>query len=402
MDFRLLGPFEVHDGDDAMPIGAFRQRAVLALLAIYAGQVLSSDRIIDEIWAGSPPPSALKTLHAYISRLRRALHTSADNEATRGVLLSRNPGYVLTVDDSQIDAVRFERMVAEASSALGSGRPHAAADGIREAMSLWRGTALADFAYEPFAAPESQRLMERRIEAVELRIDADLALARHTSLVAELEALVAEYPMRERLWAQLMTALYRCGRQADALAAYGRVRHALIEELGIEPGPELRLLERQVLEQSSQLAWQPVSRESIGNLTGSRPKTNRSSGTQDPAINEAALVDRRTVVDLLPFVGRDAQLNRLGNIVFDTASEGVPQLVFLMGEAGCGKTRLLDEFEGSRREQRRSDPNGFGRARELPPVRTVRRNGPRSARRDRDRDARTGGPPSCRSHLAVA
>ncbi len=327
------------------PSGHLANAAVLALLAIYPGQVLSSDRIIDEIWAGSPPPSALKTLHAYVSRLRRALQASVDNDPIGELLLSRNPGYVLAINDSQIDAVRFERMVADASSALGSGQPDAAADGIREAMSLWRGTALADFAYEPFAATESQRLMERRIEAVELRIDADLALARHTSLVAELEGLVAEYPMRERLWAQLMTALYRCGRQADALGAYGRVRHALIEELGIEPGPELRLLERQVLEQSDQLAWQPVSRESTGSVATPLPRASGVAGSQDPAINGTVLVTPRTGADVLPFVGRDTQLDRLAEIVSEAPIEGIPRLAFVMGEAGCGKSRLLDEFK---------------------------------------------------------
>ena len=170
MDFRVLGPFEVLDGDDAVSVGAFRQRAVLALLTIHAGQALSTDRIIEEIWAGSPPPSALKTLHAYVSRLRRVLHPSKATEGGAEILLSRNPGYVLAIDESQIDAVRFERMVDDATTALRMGRAESAAGTIRDAMGLWRGTALADFAYESFAANESQRLMERRIEAIELRV----------------------------------------------------------------------------------------------------------------------------------------------------------------------------------------------------------------------------------------
>ena len=217
MDFRLLGPFEVHDGDGPIPIGASRQRGSFGV----AGHLSRSSTVVGpnhrrDLGRFTAPFCPQDVARVRLA-LRRALQASVDNDPIGELLLSRNPGYVLAINDSQIDAVRFERMVADASSALGSGQPEdVAADGIREAMSLWRGTALADFAYEPFAATESQRLMERRIEAVELRIDADLALARSTSLVAELEGLVAEYPMRGRLWAQLdyrslpMRATSRC------------------------------------------------------------------------------------------------------------------------------------------------------------------------------------------------
>jgi DNA-binding SARP family transcriptional activator/uncharacterized protein YqgV (UPF0045/DUF77 family) len=342
LDFRVLGPFEVLDVGDALPIGAFRQRAVLALLVIHAREVISTDRIIDELWSGSPPPSALKTLHAYVSRLRSVLHRSAATNADSELLLTRHGGYVLDVDEAQIDSVRFERMVADAAEALQSGRPQTAADGLRDALSLWRGTALADFVYEPFAAHESQRLMERRIQAVELRVDADLALARHASVTAELEGLVGEHPTREKLWAQLMTALYRSGRQADSLAAYGRVRRLLVEQLGIEPGPELRRLERLVLEQSAELAWQPArnpegegvvesSRRLLADLPGAIPGKLESRPT-------------RGTSDRLPLVGRDAHLRLLADLVRRAGPDEPAQLVTVLGEAGCGKTRLLSEF----------------------------------------------------------
>lgn len=228
---------------------------------------------------------------------------------------------------------------------MADGRPQAAADQLRTAIGLWHGTAYADFAYEPFAAAESQRLMEQRVQATELRVDADLALARHATVVGELEGLVSEHPMRERFWAQLMTALYRCGRQADALAAYSRVRRALIEELGIEPGPDLRRLERLVLEQSSELDWQPsgtewaaatATRDAPGS-GGAPPTAHRSLGPVEVAASPAPL-------RLLPLVGRNGQLDRLLDVLGAARPGTMPQLVLVRGESGCGKTRLLGEL----------------------------------------------------------
>ncbi len=346
MYFRLLGPFEVHDGEVPVPIGAYRQRAVLALLAIHAGQVLSPDRIIDEIWSGSPPPSALKTLHAYVSRLRKALDGRVGHG--RDLLMSRHSGYVLAIDGARIDAVCFERVVDESSQALSDSRPEEAAARLREALGLWRGPPLADFTYETFAANESHRLTERRFEAVELRIEADLALARHSALVAELEGLVAEHPTRERLWAQLMTALYRSGRQADALGAYGRVRHALVEELGLEPGPELRRLEQQVLEQSADLAWRPVGRREGRER---RPDAATGAGlvpddaaVDSPHSGHRGRPPRHPALDLMPLVGRQTHLRRFDDLLAGAGPDRVPDLVLVTGEPGIGKSRLLAEF----------------------------------------------------------
>ncbi len=339
MEFRVLGPFEVRDdGDEVLPIGAFRQRAVLALLTIHAGQVLSTDRIIDELWAGSPPPAALKTLHAYVSRLRRVVGAAGAETIVRSY-----PGYLLAVDAGQIDAARFEQMISDASEALRQQRPADAAEMARHALGLWRGAALADFAGEPFAVAECQRLEERRLESLELRIDADLALGRHSAVVSELESLVADHPLRERLWEQLMTALYRSGRQADALTAYGRVRTLLVDELGIEPGPGLRSLEHQVLEQSPELVWQPEPTDQLRSHPED-PRPVRSPANLGPhGAGRQPPAGRSTAVQLLPLVGRDEHIAKLTALVQGTSEQDTPQLVLVTGEAGCGKTRLLAE-----------------------------------------------------------
>jgi DNA-binding SARP family transcriptional activator len=273
VDIHLLGPFEVANRDRALPLGGRRQRAVLALLAIHAGEVLSTHRIADDIWAGDPPPSAVQTVHTYISRLRSVLRASCVDPSVNEIITSCESGYVLRAQQDWIDAIRFEQAVAEASTAFGTHRLELATERIQKALSIWRGVALADFVYEPFAAGESQRLGERKLEAIELRIDIDLSLGRHAPNVAALEGLTAEHPVREHFWAQLMTALYRCGRQADALSAYGKVRRTLIEELGLEPGPELRRLEHMVLEQSDELTWRPPRGEPSVLSSKRTPKT---------------------------------------------------------------------------------------------------------------------------------
>jgi DNA-binding SARP family transcriptional activator/tetratricopeptide (TPR) repeat protein len=329
VELKLLGPFEAHDDRGALPIGTLRQRAVLALLTIHVGRTLATERIIDEIWAGTPPPTAVKTLQAYISRLRRVLHGTT-GEGRGPVLLSRPQGYVLDVDPSAVDSVRFECMADVGAELVLDQRHEEAAARLRAALEIWRGPALVDFVYEPFAGAEAGRLTERRLEAIELRIDADLALARHGAVTAELEALVLEHPLRERLWAQLMTALYRSGRQADALSAYGRIRAALVDELGIDPGPELRTLERQVLEQDPALAWRPPRWSS-----GPSRAEGRSSGAGD---------EEPAGAGSLPLVGRGRHLEVLTESVATAGGGGPPRLVVLMGEAGCGKTRLLAEL----------------------------------------------------------
>jgi DNA-binding SARP family transcriptional activator len=235
VEYRILGPLEVVDGDRRLPLGGPRQRAVLAVLLLHANEVVSADAIIDRLWGGEPPPTAAKVLQVQIWRLRKALGREA--------LITRPPGYMLQVGPDELDLARFERLVEEAQAA----EPGPAAAKLREALALWRGSALGDLTYESFLAAEIARFEELRVVAVEERVEAELALGRHGELVPDLEALTAEHPYRERLHGQLMLALYRSGRQADALGRFQEVRRLLDEELGLEPGEQLKLLQKAIL-----------------------------------------------------------------------------------------------------------------------------------------------------------
>lgn len=233
------------DGDRSLALGGHQQRVVLAVLLLRRGEVVSRDRLIDELWGERAPASAVKTVQTYVSNLRKALGN--------GLLLTRGHGYLLQLVPGQVDADRVEALVREGRDALETGDPRRASERLREALALWRDPAWVDFAYEPFAQAEIARLQEERVAALEDRIDADLALGRHTVLVGELEALVREHPLRERLQAQLMLALYRSGRQTEALERYRQARGALADELGIEPGRELQDLEQAILAQDPEL-----------------------------------------------------------------------------------------------------------------------------------------------------
>jgi DNA-binding SARP family transcriptional activator len=241
MKFRILGPLEVWDEGGEVSVGGRRLRALLAVLLLYPNEVVPADRLIDELWAEDAPDRAAASLRVNVSRLRKAL--------PQDVLTFRSPGYVIRVEPDDLDLHRFERLVDEARALRARGLPAEAAERLRDALSLWRGPALADFAYESFAQTAIARLEEIKLAAVELRIDADLALGRHDGLIGELEALVAAQPLRERLRRYLMTALYRSGRQAEALDVYKDARRALVDELGIEPSPELQELEGAILRQ---------------------------------------------------------------------------------------------------------------------------------------------------------
>jgi DNA-binding SARP family transcriptional activator len=241
LEFRLLGPLEVVDRDRPLALGAGQQRALFAVLLLHANEVVSADRLIDAVWGAAPPATAAKTIQVYVSRLRKELGD--------GRLVTRAPGYALHVDRSELDLARFEQLVGEAQRS----EPGRAADALREALALWRGPALADLAYESFAQPEIARLEELRWAALEQRIDADLAAGRQADVVGELGALVAQHPLRERLRAQLMLALYRSGRQAEALNAYRQAQRELADELGLDPSDELKRLEQAILRQDPAL-----------------------------------------------------------------------------------------------------------------------------------------------------
>ena len=248
---RILGPFEVWLDDTRVELGGGRQRAVLAVLALHANEVVSSDRLVEHLWGDHPPATAHKALQNAVSELRTVLG-SAGTELIR----TQSPGYVLRVDGDALDARRFEHLAAEGRRELEE-NPRRAAKLLREALALWRGEALADFAYDGFAQPEILRLEELRLSALEDRIHADLALGRHAELVAELETLVAAHPLHERFRGQLMVALYRSGRQADALEVYRQGRVMLHEELGLEPSASLKQLEQAILGQDESLGPTP-------------------------------------------------------------------------------------------------------------------------------------------------
>jgi DNA-binding SARP family transcriptional activator len=238
VEFRILGPLEVVERDRVLPLGGSRQRTLLALLLTRANEVVSADRLIDELWPSGPPQNAANALQYHVSQLRKSLGRS-------DVIVTQPPGYVICVRPNELDLLRFERLVDEAEHAT----PEVGAKLLREALELWRGPPLADVAHESFAQTEIVRLEELRLRALELRLEADLAVGRARELVGELEALVRENPLRERLRGALMRALYGAGRQAEALDVYRQTRALLVDELGIEPSPALQELERAILRQ---------------------------------------------------------------------------------------------------------------------------------------------------------
>jgi DNA-binding SARP family transcriptional activator len=259
MEFRILGPLEVVHAGRSVVLGGARERALLALLLLSANRVVSSERLAEDLWGGSPPEGAAQALRAAVFRLRKALRAAGADE----VVLTRPPGYMVRVDPEALDAVRFEALAARARAQMEAGDHAGAAATLRQALALWRGPALADLPDAPMGRAEAARLEEARLAATEARLDADLACGCHKELVGELEALTRAHPLRERLWAQRLVALYRTGRQAEALRAYQELRHLLGEELGIEPSQALRRLEGAILRQEPGLDWQPLAPAAI-------------------------------------------------------------------------------------------------------------------------------------------
>ena len=299
MEISVLGPVEVSAGGRPVAIGAGRPRALLALLALHEGSTLSTDRLVEGLWGEEPPATAAKMVQLCVSQLRRALAAAGDGAQ----IVTRGRGYELRMGDGGLDARRFERLIAD-------GRP-------RAALALWRGAPLADVAAEPFAAAEIRRLEELRLTAIELALDRDLAAGRHREVVGELEALVAQEPLRERLHAQRMLALYRCGRQAEALDAYRQARRALVEQIGVEPGPDLRRMHEAILRQDASL--EAVAEERV------ELPPELDAGT--------------------PLAGRQAELDWLREH-WRRAHGGAGRLVLVVGTCGIGKTRLAAEVAG--------------------------------------------------------
>jgi DNA-binding SARP family transcriptional activator len=309
--FRILGPFEVVN-DEPLSLGGRRQRAVLLALLIHRGEVVSRDRLIDEVWGESAPATAVKTLHVYVSTLRKALG--------EGVLVTRDGGYVLAVDRRQVDCDQFDELVARGRYELDRGTPWAARMRLQESLDLWRGPPMADFAFESFAQPEISRLAEARLATIEDRIEADLALGRDAVLVPELEALVREHPLRERLWSQLMLALYRSGRQADALERYQRARGKLLGEFGIEPGPRLKQIERSILAQDEALDM-PAPASRLNQLRPTWQRLRRALGRIGLTVER---LRRRGLQPRMPIERLRPRLRRLGGLR-STAERVIPR-----------------------------------------------------------------------------
>ena len=254
MKFQVLGPLQVTYGGRPLAVGGARTRAVLAMLLVNANRVVSADRLAGELWPGLDQERAVANLRVRLAELRRALRPVG--EADR--LATRPPGYQLRATADELDVLQFEQLVLAGRDALAGGDPATAAWLLDESLALWRGPALADLGDVEFAAAERTRLEEKRLGAVELRMDALLDSGRHGEMIAELETLTANYALRERFWSQRLLALYRCGRQADALRAYRELRTILVGQLGIEPGPELRELEARILRQDAELDYRPA------------------------------------------------------------------------------------------------------------------------------------------------
>ena len=289
MQITLLGPVEASSVSGRVALGGPKPRALLAMLALDAGSPVSAERLVDGLWGEEPPATAAKMVQLYVSQLRKAMAAHGEREA----IATRGRRYELQLGRERVDVARFERLLAQGAA--------------REALGLWRGPALADVADEPFAAAEIRRLDELRASAVEVAIDQDLDAGRHREVLPELEALLAQEPLRERLHAQRMLALYRSGRQADALEAYRRARATLVEQIGVEPGPDLRRLHEAILRQDPSL--EPTGQEPAGS----------------------------------PFVGRDEELAHLRDL-WRRARAGSGAGVLVTGPPGMGKTRLVQEL----------------------------------------------------------
>ena len=307
MQLRVLGPVEASADHRSLPLGGAKQRSVIAMLGLDANRTVSADRLIEGLWGEDAPPSAAKMVQNYVWRLRSVLGDDSGAE-----ILTRGRGYELRIDPDAVDARRFERLL-EAGRAARSGP---STDAAREALALWRGPPLADVADEPFAASQIRRLEELRLEATELAIDADLAVGRHAEVAAEIEGLIAEHPLRERLHGQRMLALYRCGRQAEALEAFRDARRVLVEQIGVEPGPELRRLHDAILRQDAGLEIEAATLE--------LPR----------ALAAAAST---------PIVGRADALGALRTHWRRTLHHD-GALIALVGSEGMGKTRLAAEL----------------------------------------------------------
>ncbi len=314
MEFRVLGPLEATDGRTPLPLGGGKSRALLARLVLDANRTVAVERLVDDLWGDAVPGSAVKMVQIYVSQLRKVLPAA--------ILLTRAPGYLVEVEPEAVDVTRFTRLRGDGRAALAAGDPARATAVLRDALALWRGPALAEFS-EPFARIEGAHLEELRLACIEDRIEADLAVGRHADVAGELEALVARHPLREALHRLLMLALYRAGRQAEALAGYERFRRTLDDQLGIEPSATLKALQYKILNQDRSL--------------------EPGAGAPQDGDRRAPAPAQRRPAAQTGFVGRAAELRRLDQAL-DAARAAQGSAVLIAGRAGIGKTRLTAEL----------------------------------------------------------
>jgi DNA-binding SARP family transcriptional activator len=339
VEFRIMGPLEVVEQGRSLPLGGARQRTLLALLLTRANEVVSADRLIDELWGAHPPKTAANALQYHVSQLRKAL-------APHDPIATQDPGYVISAGPDELDLLRFEALVEEARRAT----PELAAQRLRDALDLWRGPALADLADGSFAQSEIPRLEELRLEALELRFEADLALGRYAELVGEVQVLVREHPLRERLRAVLMQALYGSDRQAEALDVYRETRQLLVEELGIEPSPTLQELEQAVLRHDPALtsheAPAPPRKRAIMVVATDPTRLDDLLAIAEPLARRPAreIILARLVRDAAELPETNAALSERRDVLgrHDVSSRVA---TYTTGEAGADVARLATEHD---------------------------------------------------------
>ncbi len=348
MRFRLLGPLEIRAGEDWRGIGAPKWRSVLATLLIHPGQIVSADTLINEVWGDAPPARAANLISIYVLRLRRLM---ADEDSR--LLVTRAPGYQLVLTPSDTDALVFEAMVRDGRRAFAAGDPAGAARQLTEALALWHGPPLADVPPTPLVEAEAERLSELHLGAIELRITAEVAGGDHAQAVAEIRRLLVDHPLREGLWLLLMQALDGAGRHAEALEVYGRARDAISEQLGVDPGTELRQFHAELLAKDSAapagiisagtVAAQPRSSEP--GPASPAPDPQRAAGRPGRGSRPAGPSPEQLPADVADFTGRDEQVKRLCDLLAGagpgaSSDPGAVRIAVVAGAGGLGKTSL--------------------------------------------------------------